>query len=324
MEPNTDLPPVTIAVDLTVQQPLLSDLGAPSPTIFEAASPPEDALVWLHLGTAWLKLSIIAELAEFYCDQIGEPLSWLGYGTAIQQAGGSTGALEKATEYYLAAAKADPALAEAQYALGRSAQIAGDREKALGHFRSCSHLKPHPVAPAGMHLKANAHWESACVLEDLGDDQGAMAEFRNALSNLDTFGVHHLRFAKFLRRLGHHAEAAKHYMECTRYTHRYFPEFQPPPLEASTQAPSPTQLDSIFTTRNGENIYFHAGQYILIPAGIKPQDVAVLAQSTESNTSPLLSRRRQLISKVLARLFKPKHRLPPQTKTAGSILDLID
>ncbi len=322
MEQDADLTQLTLAINTAAQHSLLADLGIPTIAVVEGPTVPDTSLVWLHLGSAWLKLSIIAQLAEFYCNEAGQPLSWLGYGSTIESVGGSAGARQTATGHYRNAARANPNLAEAQFALGRTAQLAGDPDQALTHFRACADRKPHPGAPTEAYLKANAHWELACILEDRGDDAAAMSAFRTALSALDSFGVHHVRFAKFLRRLGHDAEAADHYLACARYTHRYFPEFQLPPLETPAPVTPPTTLDAIFTTNSGESIYFHAGRYILIPAGTGPLDAHKLAQLAGPDSTPPAGRRQMAIN-VLSRLLKPKRR-KAAPRLADAILDLID
>ena len=105
--------------------PILGDLGAPKIDVVAAVGAPDEALVWVHLGCAWLKLSVIADLAEFYCKEINKPLDWLGYGKALMAVGSAAGARRKSIHCYQTAVDLLPEFAEAHFALGRIAQLSG-------------------------------------------------------------------------------------------------------------------------------------------------------------------------------------------------------
>ena len=178
----------------------------------------------VHLGCAWLKLSVIADLAEFYCKEINKPLDWLGYGKALM-AVGAAGARRKSIHCYQTAVDLLPEFAEAHFALGRIAQLSGMPGTAHQHFEACLKHAPHPKAVGDEYLHANAHWEIAELQEKLGQFPQALSSYRDALALLGNFGVHQVRYAHLLRNLGHLEEAAQQYLNCTFYTHRYFPEF---------------------------------------------------------------------------------------------------
>jgi tetratricopeptide (TPR) repeat protein len=309
-------------LDAAAQQPLLNELGAPAKSVLEERESLDQSLVWLHLGTAWLKMSVIADLAEFYCKSTRTPLEWLGYGRVLTEAGGASGIRDEARTCFRAALDANGRLAEAHFALGRIEQLSGNTIPALEHFQTCTGLAQHPHATPDAHLKANAFWEAATILDDAGRDTEALSHYQSAISLLDSFGVHHVRYARFLRRVGRREEAADHYLACARYTHRYFPEFQPPRLGPAAVSAAAGGLDTIFTTPDGDNVYFHAGQYTLLPAGEQPNNPAELAKLFEpAAIGPGAGRRARLINSV-SRLLRPKlnHPSPP---LANSIAELV-
>ena len=261
------VPGLAAAITEARESWLLVDVG--TPTAEAAASVPEEALAWLHLAVAYLRASIIGDLGEYYCRQSHLDLADLGFGADLARLGGAIGARRQAAEHYSRAAALKPNLAEAHYGLGRVEQLGlgrpVDREHALTAFDHCLQHPAHPATPPHAHLHANAHWESAWLLDQLGRTDAALAHYRQALSLLDTFGVHHIRVARFLRRLGLWDEAARHYVICAGYTHRYFPEFILPPLVPAPQATGPAEPDEVFTTPGRDRVFFHGGKYVLVP-----------------------------------------------------------
>ena len=126
----------------------------------------------------------------------------------------------------------------------------------------------HALAPSpSAYLHANAHWERATLLEDVGRDADALQAYRAALSGLGSFGVHHVRVARFFRRMGLIAEAIAEFRKCMAYSHRYFPEFMLPPLSAAPGA-EPAAVTPIYETTTGDVVVFHEGQYLAVPAGL--------------------------------------------------------
>ncbi|WP_461494816.1 hypothetical protein [Pyruvatibacter sp.] len=319
---SNTFPALDIALEAAAQQPLLNELGAPQKSILDEREGSDQSLVWLHLGSAWLKMSVIADLAEFYCKSTRTPLEWLGYGQILQEAGGASGIRDEARTCFKAALDANNRLAEAHFGLGRIEQLGGNADQALEHFQTCTGLAQHAHAAPDAHLKANAFWEAATILDDSGRDTEALSCYQSAISLLDSFGVHHVQYARFLRRIGRREEAADHYLACARYTHRYFPEFQPPRLGPAAAPASADGLDTIFTTPDGDNVYFHAGQYTLLPAGEQPNSPAELAKLFEPATAdPGAGRRARLINSV-TRLLRPKLNRP-SPPLANSVAELV-
>jgi len=166
---------------------------------------------------------------------------------------------------YTYSISASPDLAEAHYNLGRLDQADSSREAALARYRRVLELQPHERATPHAHLLANAHWESATLLEDLGRSQEALVAYRAALAGLSSFGVHHIRVAKFFRRMNCMTEALTEFRKGMGYSHRYFPEFLLPPLTAAEPVP-PARLRPIHETARGEIVVFWQGQYYALPA----------------------------------------------------------
>ena len=269
MDDDRDAPSIQKAIDRVTRGSILHELGAPDQNTLVSINPSEQCLIWLHLGCAWLKISIISDLAEFYCSQAGKSLSWLGYGDALTGVGMAVGARDEAKRHYLAALNANPNLAEAKFSLGRVAQLSGDQEKHIHGFQIV--FRQHrTIVRAEAHLHANAYWEIANILEDAGRDPEALSFYTKAVNRLGGFGVHHLRYARILRRVGQIDMAAQHYLSCTKYSHRNFPEFMLPPFSIQTEQSKSSQLDVIFTRPDGAHVYFHQGSYVLVPEGETP------------------------------------------------------
>src|SRR5260370_598241 len=126
-----------------------------------------------------------------------------------------------------------------------------------------------PEAPADAYRHGDAHWERATIFEDLGLNAEALIEYRAALTKLDRLGVHHIRVARFFRRLGLLEEAAEHFRRCMTYSHRYFAEFILPPLEPPRPTVSP-MVEVIHTNRRGEQVVFCHGAYFSVPQTLWP------------------------------------------------------
>lgn len=302
--------------------PVLGDLGAPKIDIVEAVSAPDKALVWVHLGCAWLKLSVIADLAEFYCKEINKSLNWLGYGKALTAVGSASGARRTSYHCYQSAVDLLPEFSEAHFALGRIAQLSGAPEAAYQHFEACLKYAPHPKAVGDEYLHANAHWEIAGIQEELGQLPQALSSYSDALAMLGNFGVHQVRYAHLLRNMGHLEEAAQQYLTCTSYTHRYFSEFFPPPLTIAEVANESSQLDVIFTRPDGAHVYFHNGSYVLLPNEAAAQSLEEL----EKLLNPTSDERDSLGSRVLLFLKNVIQKQPQKVsvKTASSVVELVE
>lgn len=314
------------AVDQLREIRLMTDLGVPASDLVTTPGGCDEALTWLHLAAACLRFSVIADLADFYCARTGFALQDLGYGAEVMRMGGAVGARDRAAQYYAASRQLNPTLAEANYGLGRVAQLGlgtdGDIEEPLAHFRRCLDLPAHEATPAHAHLHANAHWESAWLLERAGRVDEALTEYRQALSRLDTFGVHHVRVARFYRRLGLQADAAEQYLVCARYTHRYFPEFVLPPLQAAPATAAAPVPDEIFTTPAGARVYFHKGQYILVPRELGTPDVHALDDLLQPRTEAADHSGLARWLDSLTRFFRPR-RSNLQVRCAQTIADFV-
>jgi tetratricopeptide (TPR) repeat protein len=237
--------------------------GAPSRNLVEIALFKEPSLVALHLAAAFYKMAVVSEVLEHYASH--ERLAIEDFPVLSMLVNGLQGrhARVEAKALYGFAVKLAPNLAEAHYGLARLLQAGSNWEAALVGFEKVLSLSPHREAPAHAFLHANARWESGTLLEGQGRDHEALLSYRAALAELGTFGVHHIRFARFLRRLGRVEEAAVHYRHCMSYTHRYFPEFILPPLTTS-DIPVPPPIDVIYSTQRGEAIIFWNGVYVAI------------------------------------------------------------
>ena len=301
---------------------LLGDLGVPKIDVVESVGTSDEALIWVHLGCAWLKLSIIADLAEFYCKELNKSLNWLGYGKVLKAIGAAAGARRTSFHCYQSAVDLSPEFAEAHFALGRIAQLSGATEAAYQNFEACLKYAPHPKAVGDEHLHANAHWEIAGIQEELGQLPQALSSYSDALAKLGNFGVHQVRYANLLRNMGYLEQAANQYLTCTSYTHRYFPEFFPPPITMSGAANERSHLDVILTRPDGANIYFYNGSYVLLPNGVAAKSVEELVKlmnPTSYETTGLGYRVLSLLRNVIQ-----KHPHKVSVKMASSVVELVD
>jgi tetratricopeptide (TPR) repeat protein len=214
-------------------------------------------------------MSIVLDVLNFYATCTQLPTEDFPALTLLIDVLRGVDANKTAFQLYREAADLVPDLAEAHYGLARLAQGKLDLQLALAEFETVLRLRPHREAPPHAFLHANAHWERATILEGWGRNEEALQGYRAALAELDTFGVHHIRVARFLRRLGHLEEAAVHFRRCMTYTHRYFPEFNLPPLvPAASKASSP--IEAIYETQRGEIVIFWQGEYVAVPSEYWP------------------------------------------------------
>lgn len=244
---------------------VLRGLEAPNPEQANAAAPPDQGLFALHLGAAFHRRAIMVDVMRFYKDQRGFRPDEFPSLALVTEADDDNSSRKVARSCYTYSTSASPDLAESHYNLGRLDQSERSSDAALARYRKVLELQPHERATPHAHLHANAHWESATLLEDLGRDQEALSAYKAALIGLASFGVHHIRVAKFFRRMNCMAEALAEFRKGMGYSHRYFPEFLLPPL-ASPDAAPPAKLHPIHETAQGEIVVFWQGQYHALPA----------------------------------------------------------
>jgi tetratricopeptide (TPR) repeat protein len=245
--------------------PIFRGFGAPAPDVAAKALSEEPALVLLHLAATHYKMAVVVEVLEHWSSHVSPSAERAPALCLLINALEEKNARAQARNLYNSAIVIDPGLAEAHYGLARLAQGAADIQSAVASYERVLTLKPHRAAQPHAYLHANAHWEHATILEQQGRDDAALQSYRRAVALLDTFGVHHIRLARFLRRLGHLDEATAHYRRCMAYTHRYFPEFILPPLMKGDAMPPPS-IDVIYTTRRGEPVIFWNGDYLALSA----------------------------------------------------------
>lgn len=253
---------------------ILRVFGAPSDDLLSKPLSKEPALIALHLAATFYKITIVLEVLDHYCSpHKGVPIEHFPVHSLLVGALAGKNARSQAAILYQHAIDRAPKLAEAYYGRARLAQAALDLESALRNFETVLRLSPHRDTPAHALLHANAHWERATILEQQGHDEAALKSYRAAITGLETFGVDHIRLARFLRRLGYFEEAAVHYRRCMTYTHRYFPEFILPPLATSTPSLSPpASVEVVYKTHRGELVIYWKGSYLALNAQEGPFD----------------------------------------------------
>ena len=266
---------------------VLRSFGAPPIPIDDGLEP---GLIALHLAAAYHRIAVVLDVFNFYARNSASKGELRPFELVAASLGGRD-ARQIAADYYGEAIAIAPLLAEAYYGSARLHQAGGRSQEALDSFRRVVRLRPHPAAPAEAHLHANALWEQAQIFESLGDTAAALETYQGALARLDNFGVHHIRVANFLRRQELLAEATEHYRRCMRYSHRYFPEFLPPPLRpkrAEAAEDSATQV--IHTLSSGEHVVFWEGAYFAVPGEYWPTSAQKLARLTKREVEPPLRR----------------------------------
>ncbi len=252
--------------------PLLAALGYPAP---DATQP---ALVELHAGAAFHRLALLLDTVEAYARNADLPAGEPAYLEGLRALSAGEPPRAVAERHYRDALRADERLAEAWFGLARLRQSAGAVDEAIDAFRRALALPAHPRAQPHAQLAANAHWHCATLLEDLGRGDEALAHYREAVSRCDSFGVHHVRYARFLRARGMVEESIPHFERMMGYSHRYFSEFVLPPLHAApAAAPAPEALDTIHETADGAGVVFWNNLYWKLPAHMLPATAAQLA-----------------------------------------------
>ena len=253
------------AVRAAHANPILRGLGAPDPA--RIGETRDAGLFMLHFASAHHRLAVILDVMRYYARQANlEPTDYPALVSATA-ACGERSPHEIAEDAYRQAIALAPTLAEAHFALARLRQLQGKHDLALSGLATTLEHPVHALASPSAFLHANAHWERATLLEDLERDQDALQAYRAALSGLVSFGVHHVRVARFFRRMGLIVEAIAEFRKCMTYSHRYFPEFMLPPLSAEPRV-EPPPVTPIYETTTGDVVVFHEGQYFAVPASL--------------------------------------------------------
>lgn len=296
--------------------PLLISLGHPEtePTIC--------GLYALHAGSAFHRLALISDVVEHYMDDARLPSNQPVYIALLHNKLNGICPRAIAKELYRKALLTDDQLAEAWFNLGRLLQDAKDWHGAQVAFGRATSLPPHPNAPGHAHLHANAYWHIATILEESGRNDEALASYREAISRCDNFGVHHIRYAHFLRRLGLIAEATENYQKLMTYSHRYFTEFALPPLVASPPAtPAPSALDIIYEPSNGGGVVFWNNEYYQFPTSALPMTAERLFDLVSKQTDSEICQK-SVAKNFLQRLFHFTFRRSPiRWRRAASIAE---
>jgi tetratricopeptide (TPR) repeat protein len=279
-------PPLSDVALRAAEQPMLRTFGAPSPELIFRSLPETPSLVALHLAAAFHRMSVVLDVLNFYARRTQLPTADFPTLTLLIDVLKGEDANRTAVKLYREAADLAPDLAEAHYGLARLAQGKLDIELALAEFETVLRLPPHPQAPPHAFLHANAEWERATILESQGRNEEALRAYRAALAALDSFGVHHIRVARFLRRLGRLEEAAFHFRRCMTYTHRYFPEFNLPPLASAASVSSPP-MDVVYETQRGEMVIFWQGEYVAVPPEHWPITQEGISELASRSTNPI-------------------------------------
>jgi tetratricopeptide (TPR) repeat protein len=281
-------PPLEQLVAQAHAKSLFRACGAPGPEYLW--QPGKAAVVALHLGTTYYRLALIEDVLNFFAAR-GRlraenfvPLALIGETLEGQDPRAT------ANHLCLQAIALNPGLAEAHYVLARLAQARGDANRALECFSAVLRLSPHPQSSPLACLHANAYWERATIFEDRGLYALALADYCAALTRLQNFGMHHVRVAQFLRRLGLLDEAAEQFRRCMPYNHRPFPEFILPPLVAPTVSAAPS-IEVIHEMGQGERVVFWQGNYFAIPQLLWPATPEQLSQAAVVPASPMAPNR---------------------------------
>lgn len=294
-------------------EPLLRAFGAPAPEHVDY--PARASLSALHLATAFHRVAVVLDVLQFYCARgqlsasESDPLEML-----IEALKGEE-PRAAAESLYRQALAFCPQSAEAHYGLARLLRASATSAEILEGFAASLNFPPHPEAPAHAYLHANAHWERAIIFEDLGSSAQALSEYRAALAMLDNFGVHHLRVARFFRRLGLAEEATEHFRRCMTYSHRYFAEFILPPLDPA-KVPVAPAIEVVHTNRRGEQVVYWQGAYFAVPqgrGGVTPKDLDDAAAHVPRLPKGFLAMVRRLVEPV-----------PPKIRHATSVAALED
>ena len=249
--------------------PLLKGLGFPKPDTSQCA------LTFLHAGAAFHRLAVMLDPIQEYARSAQLPASEPSYLHLVERCLNGELPRSIALRFYRASLRVDAHLAESWFNLGRLLHDSNDLQGALVAYGRASALAPHPRAQSHAQLHASAHWYSAIAYEKLGCQDDALTSYRAALAKCDNFGVDHLRFAHFLRRLGLVREATEHYQKLMTYTHRYFTEFvlpslyiQDPSLHTSSLAP-----EEVYQTSSGDKVLFWLGDYYRVRQTSIPRDM---------------------------------------------------
>jgi len=202
---------------------------------------------------------------------------------------------------YQAALILHPNQAETLYNLAVLDLHDGLREQAFSAFERIVELAPSRHCPPQAHLRANALWNMALILDSTGRSEEAATAFSRALQLLGNFGVQHRIWADWLQQHGRWAEAIEQYHLLMSYSHRYAPELLLPDLRSEERAArderggllDPFSITPVKQMPDGGQIVYHALLYFKVPRGRDYNDPAILA--TASRTPGLFGRLRSVL-----------------------------
>jgi len=207
----------------------------------------------------------------------------------------------RARRCYQAALLLHPNQAETLYNLAILDLHDGLSELAFSAFERVVELEPSRRCPPQAHLRANALWNMALILDGSGRSEDAAIAFSRTLQLLGNFGVQHRVWADWLRQHGRSAEAIEQYHLLMSYSHRYAPELLLPDLRSEERAArdecggllDPFSITPVKQMPDGGQIVYHALLYFKVPPGMDYNDPAILA--TAIRTAGLFGRLRSFL-----------------------------
>jgi tetratricopeptide (TPR) repeat protein len=191
----------------------------------------------------------------------------------------------RARRCYEAALILHPNQAETLYNLAVLDLHDGLRDQAFSAFERVVELAPSSHCPPQAHLRANAFWNMALILDGSGRSEEATTAFSRAFQLLGNFGVQHRVWADWLQQHRRRVEAVEQYHLMMSYSHRYAPELLLPDLSSDERAArdergnllDPFSITPVKQMPDGSQIVYYALLYFKVPAGMDYNDPDVLA-----------------------------------------------
>jgi tetratricopeptide (TPR) repeat protein len=274
----------------------------------------------LHAAAAYHRLAVIFDVVENYIHSVSFEGFKPDYHQLLRAEAQCDGPHQAAMFCYKEALRLNGDSAEAWFGIARINHLNKEFDDAIDAYKKALVLDTHQEAPAEAQLHANAHWHLGTISEDLGDDLLALSHYRQSFSACTYFGVHHKRYADILRRLGYIEEAISEYEKMMVYGHRYFTEFELPPLIKPVMSNSNEILDVIYRTSEGYPVVFWDNLYWKV----REKDLPVTSTKLESiRNQGFAELKAGILNKIMAKLPFQSHKDLFITSTSIASLELF-
>ncbi|UCC28896.1 MAG: tetratricopeptide repeat protein [Phycisphaerales bacterium] len=169
---------------------------------------PGNARAYEQLGTALVVAGNLHEAIAEYRNAVRVDPEFVSAHANLANALSQTGQFLQAVEHYLIVRQLDPYHVNASINLGHALDMLGRTEESIEAYREAARVDRKHAEPQ---VLARAHFNLGSALGRQGDLDGAVAEYRQALSFWPLYAKAHFSLGRALSLQGRYNEAVKHY-----------------------------------------------------------------------------------------------------------------